>query len=56
MLGKLSQAMAEAIPHAELELIPSGTHLAPLEHHLEIASRIAAFLSRNGLLPAPAAP
>jgi pimeloyl-ACP methyl ester carboxylesterase len=45
----VSEAMAEAIPGAELEVIPGGTHLAPLEHHLEIAGRIAAFLSRNGL-------
>ncbi len=52
----VSRAMAEAIPGAELELIPSGTHLAPLEHHLEIAARIATFLSRNGLLPPAPAP
>ena len=45
----VSEAMAEAIPSAELEVIPDGTHLAPLEHHLEIAQRIAAFLERNGL-------
>ena len=46
----VSEAMAEAIPGAELELMPSGTHLAPLEHHAEIAARIGAFLMRNGLL------
>ena len=46
----VSEAMAEAIPGAELEVIASGTHLAPLEHHAEIAQRIGAFLTRNGLL------
>lgn len=48
----VSEAMAEAIPGAELEVIASGTHLAPLEHHAEIAQRIGAFLIHNGLLPA----
>ena len=46
----VSQAMAEAIPGAELELIPSGTHLAPLEHHVEIAARIKTFLAAHGVL------
>ncbi|MEI9936736.1 MAG: alpha/beta hydrolase [Pseudomonadota bacterium] len=46
----VSEAMAQAIPGAELEVIASGTHLAPLEHHREISARIAAFLTRNGLL------
>lgn len=46
----VSEAMAQAIPGAELDVIASGTHLAPLEHHREIAQRIAAFLTRNGLL------
>jgi pimeloyl-ACP methyl ester carboxylesterase len=49
----VSEAMAEAIPGAELSVIPGGTHLAPLEHHSEIASRIGEFLVRNGILPAP---
>jgi pimeloyl-ACP methyl ester carboxylesterase len=48
----VSEAMAEAIPGAELEVIPGGTHLAPLEHHAEIAARITAFLTRNGVLGA----
>jgi pimeloyl-ACP methyl ester carboxylesterase len=43
--------MAEALPGAELEVIPNGTHLAPLEHHAEIAARIVAFLGRHGVLP-----
>ncbi|HEY4103250.1 MAG TPA: alpha/beta hydrolase, partial [Polyangiaceae bacterium] len=46
----VSEAMAAAIPGAELELIPGGTHLAPLEHHREIATRIATFLRRSGVL------
>ena len=46
----VSEAMAQAIPGAELEVLPGGTHLAPLEHHAEIAARIAAFLTRHGLL------
>ena len=46
----VSEAMAHAIPGAELELIPSGTHLAPLEHHGEIAARIKLFLERHGVL------
>jgi pimeloyl-ACP methyl ester carboxylesterase len=46
----VSEAMAEAIPGAELDVIPSGTHLAPLEHHAEIAARISAFLSRNAVI------
>ena len=48
----VSEGMAQAIPGAELEVIASGTHLAPLEHHREIAARIAAFLSEHGLLQA----
>ena len=48
----VSEAMAEAIPGAELEVIASGTHLAPLEHHAEIAQTIVAFLTRNGALRA----
>jgi len=45
----VSEAMAAAIPGAELEVIPSGTHLAPLEHHREIADRIASFLAQHGV-------
>jgi pimeloyl-ACP methyl ester carboxylesterase len=52
----VSEAMAEAIPGAELEVIHNGTHLAPLEHHAEIAARISAFLTRNGVLPGPPGP
>ena len=48
----VSEAMAQAIPGAELSVMASGTHLAPLEHHREIAERIAVFLSQHGLLPA----
>jgi len=45
----VSEAMARAIPGAELDVIASGTHLAPLEHHREISARIAAFLTAHGL-------
>ncbi len=51
----VSEAMAEAIPGAELQVIPSGTHLAPLEHHAELAASIGEFLTRHGLLNAPLA-
>jgi len=46
----VSEVMAQAIPGAELEVIGSGTHLAPLEHHREISARIAAFLAEHGLI------
>ncbi|HYQ47041.1 MAG TPA: alpha/beta hydrolase [Polyangiaceae bacterium] len=45
----VSEAMAQAIPGAELEVIASGTHLAPLEHHREISAKIVAFLGAHGL-------
>ena len=47
----VSEAMAQAIPGAELSVMASGTHLAPLEHHREISARIAEFLTQHGLLP-----
>ncbi len=49
----VSEAMAGAIPGAELQVIPNGTHLAPLEHHAELAACISAFLTRHGVLGAP---
>lgn len=36
----LSEALAEAIPGAELLLIPGGTHVTPLEHRGVVAARI----------------
>ena len=45
----VSEAMARAIPGAQLEVLATGTHLAPLEHHSEISATIAAFLAKHGL-------
>jgi pimeloyl-ACP methyl ester carboxylesterase len=46
---ELSQAMGEIIPHAELVMIPGGTHVAPLEHHELVALRIEKFLEAHGI-------
>ncbi|HEY6556425.1 MAG TPA: alpha/beta hydrolase [Polyangiaceae bacterium] len=46
----VSQAMAEAIPDAELVMLPGGTHVAPLEHHELVALRIEKFLGARGLI------
>lgn len=40
----ISEAMVHAIRGAELELIPGGTHIAPLEHRERVAARIESFL------------
>jgi pimeloyl-ACP methyl ester carboxylesterase len=40
----VSRAMAEAIPGAELELAPGGSHLLPLEQHEAIARAVKRFL------------
>jgi len=40
----IAEAMAEVIPQAELLMIPSGTHVAPLEHDALVALRIEKFL------------
>jgi pimeloyl-ACP methyl ester carboxylesterase len=40
----VSRAMAEAIPGAELELSPGGSHLLPLEQHEEIELVVKRFL------------
>lgn len=45
----LSEAMAESIPGAELMMIPGGTHVAPLEHHEQVAMRIDNFVRQNRL-------
>ncbi len=45
----LSEAMAELIPGGELMVIPGGTHVAPLEHHEQLALRIEKFFSDHGL-------
>lgn len=41
----VARAMAEAIPGAELLMLPDGTHAAPLERRQEVAERIGGFLS-----------
>lgn len=46
----ISKAMAEAIPTAELWMIPGGTHVAPLEHHAEVALRIHELLLKHGIV------
>lgn len=44
------EAMAEAIPGAELCVLPGGTHYLPVELPAELAARVDAFLAR---LPPP---
>jgi pimeloyl-ACP methyl ester carboxylesterase len=43
----VSRAMAEAIPGAELALLPAGSHLLPLERHGELKTTILDFLARR---------
>jgi pimeloyl-ACP methyl ester carboxylesterase len=43
----VSRAMAEAIPGAELAVVPAGTHLLPLERHEELKSTVLDFLARR---------
>jgi len=45
----VSRAMAEAIPGAELALLPGGSHLLPLERHEELAKVVGDFLDRRVL-------
>lgn len=42
----VSESMARAIPTADLHVVPSGTHILPLEQRAEVAKQIAAFLAR----------
>ncbi|MCC6217207.1 MAG: alpha/beta hydrolase [Polyangiaceae bacterium] len=52
----LSEAMVEALPDAELLLLPGGTHVTPLEHREVVRDRIARFLAGRGIpSPAPSA-
>jgi pimeloyl-ACP methyl ester carboxylesterase len=39
--------MAEAIPGAELAMLPAGSHLVPLEHRDEVHALISSFLDRK---------
>lgn len=43
----VSRAMAEAIPEAELALVPGGSHLLPLERHDEVRRLVTEFLERR---------
>jgi pimeloyl-ACP methyl ester carboxylesterase len=43
----VSRAMAEAIPEAELALLPAGSHLLPLEQHEEVGRLVGDFLARR---------
>jgi pimeloyl-ACP methyl ester carboxylesterase len=43
----VSRAMAEAIPEAELALLPGGSHLLPLEQHEEVRRLVDDFLMRR---------
>jgi pimeloyl-ACP methyl ester carboxylesterase len=44
---QLAEAMAQALPRAELLMIPSATHVAPLEHRDLVGKRIAQFLGET---------
>jgi pimeloyl-ACP methyl ester carboxylesterase len=52
--GWLSRRMAEAIPTAELYLLPGGTHTTPLEHPRAVEQRVERFLREHGFAPQPA--
>jgi pimeloyl-ACP methyl ester carboxylesterase len=45
----LSRRMAEAIPGAELIIVPGGTHLVPLEHPTLVAERVLRFIQQRVL-------
>ena len=45
---ELSRRMADAMPQAELVMLPGGTHVAPLEQNELVALRIEKFLSDCG--------
>lgn len=45
----VSRAMAEAIPGAELAMVPGGSHLLPLEQRDKIREIIEGFLKKQGL-------
>jgi pimeloyl-ACP methyl ester carboxylesterase len=47
----VSRAMAEAIPGAELALLPGGSHLLPLERREELKEVVLDFLSRRVGVP-----
>jgi pimeloyl-ACP methyl ester carboxylesterase len=43
----LSRRMAAHIPHAELMMVPQGTHVAPLEHEELVELRVERFLREH---------
>lgn len=47
---ELSERMADALPNAELVMLPGGTHVAPLEHHELVALRIEKFLQKHNVV------
>jgi pimeloyl-ACP methyl ester carboxylesterase len=46
----LSEAMAEALPHGELFILPGGTHVAPLEQPEILRERLRTFLDEHAVL------
>jgi pimeloyl-ACP methyl ester carboxylesterase len=44
---QVSQAMAESIPGAELEIVPGASHLAPLEHRDLLKARFFRFVDER---------
>lgn len=51
----LAKAMADAIPHGELFMVPRGTHVTPIEQPELVNSRIEEFLRDRVLSPSPRA-
>lgn len=47
----LSEEMRDKIPGAELHIVESGTHTAPIEKPTEVVQVVLDFLSRKGLAP-----
>jgi pimeloyl-ACP methyl ester carboxylesterase len=46
----VSEAMAELMPHATLDLIPGGTHVVPLEQRQRVIEKVEAFLRKANLI------
>jgi pimeloyl-ACP methyl ester carboxylesterase len=42
--ARYAEEMATALPHAELMMVPGGTHVVPLERKVEVAARVEKFL------------
>jgi len=42
---ELSEAMVRSLPHAELVLVPTGTHILPLEERELVRESITTFLT-----------